>query len=236
MPRARSTRPCPLRASSDRGAAAKHPFGVSPRGPSSPQISDALFVARKLAARTARYFDAQGDSQRTNGHPCGARSGHGVAASGDASADEAGGPGVGSGAATRRAPTGRSRQRVHGRRGAALRLSLLLDTILLMPEKRYRSGVVRVKGGGAGAARRWWFRAPANRYFALDSATGADPSARVARPARPLYAFAATATDTVADSCATKSFPSTDTNGRKERALFPFCGTVIRRAAQCPPP
>jgi len=107
----------------------------------------------------------------------------------------------------------------------ALDVSLLLDTIVLMPGDTFTVPYdIRVKGGGGA---RVWFQTPPNPYFAVDSANGRD-SARVPGPARPFYVFAATATDTVADSGATEVVQLRDTTGGK--GSFSVLGTVIRQA------
>jgi hypothetical protein len=195
-------------------------LGVSPRVAVAP-ILDSLFVGDTLQARTARYFDAQGDSQATG--PIRWASSDTAVLHVDSVSGELVGRRRGSAVLTAHANgiTGSAFLVV----SRALDVSLLLDTILLMPGDTFTVPVaVRVKGGGGAAV---WFRAPANPYFALDSATGRD-SARVPGPAQPFYVFAATATDTVADSGATEVVQLTDTTGGK--GSFSVLGTVIRRA------
>jgi hypothetical protein len=184
-------------------------------------ILDSLFVGDVLAARSARYFDARGDSQATG--PVRWTSSDTAVLRVDSVTGGLLGRGRGSAVLSARA---------NGIAGSAflvvsrpLDVSLLLDTIILMQGDTFTVPYdIRVKGGGGA---RVWFRTPPNPYFVVDSANGRD-SARVPGPARPFYVFAATATDTVADSGATEVVQLTDTTGGK--GSFSVLGTVIRRA------
>src|SRR2546422_639603 len=122
-------------------------LGVSPRVVIAP-ILDSLFVGDTLAARTARYFDAQGDSQATG--PIGWASSDTAVLRVDSVSGELVGRGRGSAVLTARANgiTGSAFLVV----ARALEVSLLLDTILLMPGGTVTVPVgLRVKGGrGAG--------------------------------------------------------------------------------------
>jgi len=193
---------------------------ASPRVVVDPLL-DSLFVGDTLPARSATYLDARGDTQPAGPVRWASRD------TNVARVDSVTGEivGLGPGAAILEA-------RANGVTGTALLvvsrvldLSLLLDTIYLMPGDTFTVPFdLRVKSGGPATV---WFRTPANPYFAVDSASGRD-SAIVAGPARPFYVFAALGPDTVADTGATEVVQLTDTIGGK--GSFSVLGTVIRRA------
>lgn len=189
--------------------------GGSPRVVVAP-ILDSLFVGDTRASRTARYFDANGDSQAT-----------GLVRwfSSDLSvltADSVSGAiaGVGPGAALLSA-------RANGVTGSALLvvsrsldLSLLLDTIYLMPGDTLTVPVaVRDKDGSPPPV---WFTPSTNGVFTIDSATGRITANGAGGPL-PFTAHA----DTVSASGTVEVVLLTDTTGGK--GSFTVLGTVIRR-------
>ena len=106
-----------------------------------------------------------------------------------------------------------------------LDLTLLLDTLFLMPQDTFTVPVdVRVKSGPAPIV---WFTAPTNALFSVDSATGRVTASASGQPL-PFVAHAATTTDTVADTGAVEVVLLRDTTGGK--AFFTVLGTAIRRA------
>lgn len=180
-------------------------------------ILDSLFVGDTLAARTARYFDANGDSQATGP----------VRWSSSAPAvlkvDSVTGVivGMGPGVAVLAA-------RANGISGAALLvvsrlldLSLLLDTIYLMPGDTLTVPVsVRDQDGVPPPV---WFSAATNAVFAIDSASGRITATAAGGPL-PFTAHA----DTVSASGVVEVVQLSDTIGGK--GAFTILGTVIRRA------
>ncbi|MEX2156829.1 MAG: hypothetical protein WD773_08315 [Gemmatimonadales bacterium] len=194
---------------------------ASPRVVVAPLL-DSLFVGETKPARSATYLDARGDTQPAGPVRWASRD------TNVARVDSVTGEIVGRGPGTAILEA-----RANGVTGTAflvvsrvLDLSLLLDTIYLMPGDTFTVPFdLRVKSGGPATV---WFRTPANPYFAVDSASGRD-SAIVAGPARPFYVFAALGPDTVADTGATEVVQLTDTVGGG-KGFFSVLGTVIRRA------
>ena len=190
--------------------------GGSPRVVVAP-ILDSLYVGDTLAARTARYFDASGDSQATgpvrwfSSTPSvfTVDSVTGVIA------------GVGGGAAVLSA-------RANGINGTALLvvsrvldLSLLLDTVYLMPGDTFTVPVsVRDKDGVPPPV---WFTPVTSGVLTIDSATGRITAIAASGP----VAFTAHA-DSVSASGAVEVVSLTDTVGGK--GSFSVLGTVTHRA------
>jgi hypothetical protein len=190
--------------------------GGSPRVVVAP-ILDSLFVGDTLAARTARYFDASGDSQATG--PVRWFS----SASSVFTVDSVTGVivGVGRGAAVLSA-------RANGINGTALlvvsrvlELSLLLDTVYLMPGDTFTVPVaVRDKDGVPPPV---WFTPVTSGVLTIDSATGRITAIAASGP----VAFTAHA-DSVSASGAVEVVSLTDTVGGK--GSFSVLGTVTHRA------
>ena len=180
-------------------------------------ILDSLFVGDTLAARTARYFDASGDSQATG--PVRWFS----SAPSVFTVDSVTGVivGVGRGAAVLSG-------RANGINGAALLivsrvldLSLLLDTVYLMPGDTFTVPVsVRDKDGVPPPV---WFTPLTSGVLTIDSATGRITAIAASGP----VAFIAHA-DSVSASGAVEVVSLTDTVGGK--GSFSVFGTVTRRA------
>lgn len=193
--------------------------GGSPRVLLEP-ILDSLFVGDTLPARAVTYLDARGDTQVTG--PVRWTTSDAAVFTVDSVTGAVAGVGPGGALLSARA---------NGITGTAwlvvsrtLDVSVLLDTIYLMPGDTFTIPVeVRVKGGGLATL---WFRTPANPSFTVDSASGRD-SAIVPGPARPFFVFAATATDTAADTGATEVVQLADTTGGK--GFFTVLGTVTQR-------
>jgi hypothetical protein len=202
---------------------------VAACGPSSPAASprvvvnpilDSLFVGDTLAARSATYLDTHGDPQPAG--PVRWTSSDTNVARVDSVTGQIVGRGAGVAVLSARANgvTGTGLLVV----SRVLDLSLLLDTIYLMPGDTFTVPIaLRVKGGALATV---WFRTPGNPYFTVDSASGRD-SAKVAGPAKPFYVLAAIGPDTVADSGATEVVQLLDTTGGK--GFFSVLGTVIRQ-------
>src|SRR5438128_126621 len=90
-----------------------------------------------------------------------------------------------------------------------LDLSLLLDTIYLMPGDTFTVPVdVRKKGGGAPPA--WFKTLPGNAVFSIDSVTGLITATNMGGPL-PFFAHA----DTLVDTGAVQVVSLSDTTGRK---------------------
>ncbi|HEV8303985.1 MAG TPA: hypothetical protein VGQ25_03405 [Gemmatimonadales bacterium] len=196
--------------------------GGSPRVVIDP-VLDSLFVGdtRAPGAFGVTYYDADGHTQPTG--PVRWASSDTAAVRVDSVTGEVVARGHGPALLSARAngTTGRALLVV----SRPLDVALLLDTIYLMEGDTFTVPVsVRVRGGGPATV---WFRTPANAVHAVDSATGRD-SAFAPGPARPFFVFAATATDTVADTGATEVVQLTDTMGGK--AFFTVLGSAIRRA------
>lgn len=100
-----------------------------------------------------------------------------------------------------------------------LDLTLLLDTLYLMPRDTITLPVAVKKKGGSPPAP--WFNAPANAVFTVDSASGLVTANSPGGPIR----YVAHA-DTVADTGAVTVLSLTDTLGG--RAFFTVLGTAIR--------
>lgn len=189
--------------------------GGSPRVVVAPLL-DSLFVGDTLPPRTARYFDAKGDSQAT-GPVRWSSSNPAVLAVDSVSGVIAG---AGPGAALLSA-------RANGVTGAALLvvsrvldLSLLLDTIYLMPGDTLTIPVVVRDTDGSPPP--VWFTTVASGVVTIDSTgliTAIGPS--------PLVAYTAHA-DSVTASGAVQVVQLADTVGGK--SSFTVLGTVIRRA------
>jgi hypothetical protein len=179
-------------------------------------ILDSLFIGDTLPARTARYFDANGDSQATG--PVGWSSSDGSVFT----VDNVSGAivGVGPGAAVLSA-------RANGVTGSALLvvsraldLSLLLDTIYLMPGDTLTIPVaVRDKDGSPPPV---WFTPVTSAVITIDSATGRITASGESQ----LISFTAHA-DSVSATGAVQVVQLTDTTGGK--GSFTVLGTVIRR-------
>jgi hypothetical protein len=193
---------------------------VGPKG--SPRVVvapllDSLFVGDTLAPRTARYFDAKGDSQATG--PVRWSSSNPAVLTVDSVSGVIAGTGPGAALLSARA---------NGVTGAALLvvsrvldLSLLLDTIYLMPGDTLTIPVaVRDTDGSPPPV---WFTKVTSAVVTIDSATGLitaiAPSALVAYTAH---------ADSVSASGAVQVVQLTDTVGGK--GSFTVLGTVIRRA------
>lgn len=107
----------------------------------------------------------------------------------------------------------------------AVSLTLLLDTLYLMPGDTITVPVAVVHQ--AAGTPTVWFRTAPNAVFALDSSTGFD-SAKVPGGPLPFVAFAALGADTAADSGTVEVVSLTDTTGGK--AAYTMFGTLIRSA------
>lgn len=180
-------------------------------------LLDSLFVGETLPPRTARYFDASGDSQAT-GPVRWSSSNAAVLAVDSVSGVIAG---VGPGAALLSA-------RANGVTGGALLVvsrvldvSLLLDTIYLMPGDTLTIPVVVRDSDGSPPP--LWFTKVTSAVVTIDSATGLitaiGPSALVAYTAH---------ADSVTATGAVQVVQLADTVGGK--GSFTVLGTVIRRA------
>lgn len=190
--------------------------GGSPRVVVAP-ILDSLFVGDTAPARTARYFDASGDSQATG--PVRWFS----SAPSIFTVDSVSGVivGVGRGAAVLSA-------RANGVTGTALLvgsrvldLSLLLDTVYLMAGDTFTVPVsVRDKDGSPPPV---WFTPVSSGVLTIDSATGRITAIAASGPVQ----FTAHA-DSVSASGSVEVVALTDTVGGK--GSFSVLGTVIRRA------
>lgn len=189
--------------------------GIGPQVVIAP-ILDSLFVGDTLAARTARYFDASGDSQATG--PVRWFSSAPTVLSVDSVTGVI--AGVGPGAAVLSA-------RANGITGAALLvvsrlldLSLLLDTIYLMPGDTLTVPVsVRDQDGVPPPVS---FTAAANAVFTINAA-GLITATAAGGPL-PFTAHA----DTVSATGVVEVVQLTDTVGGK--GAFTILGTAIRRA------
>lgn len=192
-------------------------------GPSgSPQvvvapILDSLFVGDTLPPRTARYFDASGDSQAT-GPVRWSSSNQAVLTVDSVSGVVAGsGPGVALLSARANGVTGSALLVV----SRVLDLSLLLDTIYLMPGDTFTIPVsVRDKDGSPPPV---WFTPVTSAVVTIDSATGRITAIGQSGP----ISFTAHA-DTVSATGAVEVVQLADTLGGK--GSFTVLGTVIRRA------
>jgi hypothetical protein len=180
-------------------------------------ILDSLFVGDTLAARTATFFDGAGNPQPTG--PVRWISSDTSVLGVDSVTGELAG---------RRAGAAVLSARANGITGTALLvvsrtldLSLLLDTIYLMPGDTLTVPVsVRDKDGSPPPV---WFSALTNALFTIDSATGLITAAT----AGAILPFTAHA-DTVTASGAIEVVQLTDTVGGK--AYYTVLGTVIQRA------
>ena len=104
----------------------------------------------------------------------------------------------------------------------ALQISLLLDTLYLMPGDTLTVPVsVKHQAPGVPTV---WFKTGTNAVFAIDSATGRD-SAKTAGGPLPFQAFAALGPDTVADTGAVRVVSLTDTTGGV--GAYTILGTVV---------
>ena len=104
----------------------------------------------------------------------------------------------------------------------ALQISLLLDTLYLMPGDTITVPVdVKHQAPGVPTV---WFTTGNNAVFAIDSATGRD-SAKAAGGPLPFQAFAALGPDTVADTGAVRVVSLTDTTGGV--GAYTILGTVV---------
>lgn len=180
-------------------------------------ILDSAFVGQALAARTARYFDAQGESLATG--PVRWSSADQAVFTVDSvlGTITAAGPGAALLSARANGVTGRALVIVT----RALDLALLLDTIVLMPGDTFTVPVaLRDQDGNPPPV---WFDAPGNPAFSIDSASGR-VTALVPGIPRPFTAHA----ETVTASGAVEVVELTDTTGG--RSSFSILGTVIRRA------
>jgi hypothetical protein len=107
----------------------------------------------------------------------------------------------------------------------ALSITLLLDTIYLMPSDTLSVPVSVVhQAAGVPAV---WFRAAPNAVFSIDSSSGRDSGKAPGGPL-PFVAFAALGADTAADSGTVEVVSLADTTGGK--AAYTLFGTVIRSA------
>lgn len=107
----------------------------------------------------------------------------------------------------------------------ALSITLLLDTIYLMPSDTLSVPVSVVHQ--APGTPTVWFRVAANGVFDMDSATGLGLGKNPGGPL-PFVVFAALGADTTADSGTVEVVSLTDTTGGK--AGYTLFGTVIRSA------
>jgi uncharacterized protein YjdB len=189
--------------------------GGSPRVVITP-ILDSVFVGDTVAARTARYFDASGDSQATG--PVRWFSADQAVFRVDSVSGVI--VAVGRGAAVLSA-------RANGITGTSLLvvsrtldLSLLLDTIYLMPGDTITVPVsVRDKDGSPPPV---WFTPQSNGVVTIDSATGRITANGFGGPI-PVTAHA----DSVSAGGTVEVVLLTDTTGGK--GSFTVLGTVIRR-------
>lgn len=190
-------------------------IGGTPRVVVAP-ILDSLFVGDTLTARTARYFGAGGDSQATG--PVRWSSGDQAVFTVDSVSGQI--VGVGRGAALLSA-------RANGTTGTgllvvsrALDLSLLLDTVYLMPGDTLTIPVsVRAKNGSPPPV---WFTKVSSGVVTIDSATGRITANGAGGPV-PFTAHA----DTVSAGGSVEVVQLSDTIGGK--GAFTVLGTVIRR-------
>ncbi len=190
--------------------------GGSPRVAITP-ILDSLFVGDTLVARTARYFDASGDSQATG--PVRWFSSDPAVFRVDSVSGVIVGAGRGAALLLARANgiTGTSLLVV----SRVLDLSLLLDTIYLMAGDTFTVPVsVQDKDGSPPPV---WFTPQNNGVVTIDSATGRITANGAGGPIR----FTGHA-DSVSASGAVEVVLLTDTTGGK--GSFTVLGTVIRRA------
>lgn len=179
-------------------------------------ILDSLFVGDTLAARTATYFDARGTVQPSG--PVRWSSSDTTVFGVDSSSGQVVGRGGGHAVLSARA---------NGYSGTALLivsrsldLSLLLDTIYLMPGDTFTVPVsVRSKSGSPPPVR---FHASTNSVFAIDSMTGVVTATGSGGP----LAFTAHA-DTVTVGGAVEVVQLGDTIGGK--SYFTILGTAIER-------
>jgi hypothetical protein len=188
---------------------------ASPRVVVAPLL-DSLFVGETRSARTVTYIDARGDTQPAG--PVRWFSSDSNIARVDSLSGEI--VGRGSGAAVLSA-------RANGITGTALlvvartlELTLLLDTLYLMPGDTITVPVLVQDTGGSPPA--VWFSTSVNGVFTIDSATGRVTATGAGGP----LAFTAHA-DTVSATGAVEVVQLTDTVGGK--GFFTVLGTVIRR-------
>lgn len=189
--------------------------GGAPRVVIAP-ILDSLFAGDTVPPRTARYFDASGDSQATG--PVRWFSSAPVVFTVDSVSGAI--VGVGRGAAVLSA-------RANGVTGTALLvvsrvldLSLLLDTVYLMPGDTFTIPVsVRSKNGSPPPV---WFTPVTSAVLTIDSATGRITAINSSGPV-PFTAHA----DSVSAGGSVEVVALNDTVGGK--GSFSVLGTVIRR-------
>ena len=189
--------------------------GGTPRVVIAP-ILDSLFVGDTIAVRTARYFDASGDSQATG--PVRWFSADQAIFTVDSVTGVIAAVGRGAAVLSARANgvTGTSLLVV----SRALDLSLLLDTVYLMAGDTFTVPVsVRRKGGSPPPV---WFTRVNSSVVTVDSATGRITAIAAGGPI-PFTAHA----DTVSAAGAVEVVALTDTVGGK--GSFSVLGTVIRR-------
>ena len=190
--------------------------GGSPRVVVAP-ILDSIFVGDTVAMRTARYFDASGDSQATG--PVRWFSANPAVFTVDSVTGVIAGVGRGAAVLTARA---------NGINGTSLLvvsrvldLSLLLDTVYLMPGDTFTVPYsVRDRNGSPPPI---WFTKVNSGVLTIDSATGRITAIAASGP----VSFTAHA-DSVSASGSVEVVSLTDTTGGK--GSFTVLGTVIHRA------
>jgi hypothetical protein len=201
-----------LAACGENGPAARPHVVIDP-------VLDSLFVGDTLAAPLVRYFDAHGDSQ-ANGPIEWSSSDPTVFTVTDAGVIVGAGPGAALLSARTNGFSGIAVLVV----SRALEVSLLLDTLYLMPGDTITIPVqVRAQSGGLATV---WYRSVPNAFHTLDSSTGRD-SAKAPGAAQPFMVFAALGADTAADTGATEVVQLSDTTGGK--AFLTVLGTAIQR-------
>ena len=190
--------------------------GGTPRVVIAP-ILDSLFVGDTIAARTARYFDASGDSQTTGAIRWFSSSQTVFTVDSVTGVIVGVGHGVALLSARANGTTGTSLLVV----SRVLDLSLLLDTVYLMQGDTFTVPVsVRARNGSPPPV---WFTPVTSGVVTIDSATGRITASGSGGPV-PFTAHA----DSVSASGAVEVVMLTDTTGGK--GSFTLLGTVIRRA------
>lgn len=187
-------------------------------------ILDSLFVGDTLqpGALTVTYLDAAGDTQPTG--PVQWSSADNAVFQVDPATGRVVGKGRGVAvlSAVANGVTGQALIAV----SRTLDLTLLLDTVFMMPGDTFTLPVHVVKKGG-GAPAPWFSPSSTPAIFTVDSASGRVTAVAAGGPF-PYIAHAASGPDTLVDTGAVEVVLLTDTTGGK--AFFSILGTAIRRA------
>ncbi len=185
-------------------------------------IVDSLFVGDSAPPPQVTYYDASGKQQPTG--TIAWSSNATIVATVDSQTGEIHGVGPGTAVITASANGTTGQELVAVSR--ALDLTILLDTVYLMPGDTFTIPIsVRHQNPAPPTV---WFTASSNSVFSIDSASGRD-SGKAAGAPLPYVAHARLGTDSIVDTGYTQVVVLTDTTGGK--GFFTVYGSVIRHVA-----